>query len=164
MLKSVASALAGYIGSKRCIFCRNAISFRLTRASTCWNIVSLPISGTKYFGSRDGAAEHNELAGFLIGYHGVSASDALHQRASEFRLSLEERGKPISPPASALAPAREGYGDAPRATTAQRISVSREGTSSRAGLLSTRLARTEAVCPPYNIPQCTVAQQQRPMP
>src|SRR5260370_31105861 len=40
-----------------------------------------------------GAAEHKELAGLLIEYHGVSAGDALHQRASEFRLSVEERGK-----------------------------------------------------------------------
>jgi len=134
MLKSVASALAGYIGSKRCIFCRNAISFRLTRASTCWNIVSLPISGTKYFGSRDGAAEHNELAGFLIGYHGVSASDALHQRASEFRLSLEERGKPISPPASALAPAREGYGDAPSARRVDRPENQRQPRGNKAAV------------------------------
>src|SRR5258708_27947992 len=40
-----------------------------------------------------GAAEHNELARFLIEYHGVAAGDALHQRASEFRLSVEYRRK-----------------------------------------------------------------------
>src|SRR5215468_1978453 len=69
----------------------------------------------------------------------------------------------------ALAPAREGYGGCAGANdgpTDQRISVSREGTKQPCrpivsrlldALARTRLARTEAACPPCNMRQLKVA-------